>query len=351
MTAIFLSIITAFIITFLVIPVIIKFSKKKAKMMDTPGRRKIHKKVTPSLGGIGIFLGLLISLAIWLPFEAFQQFKFILAGILILFFIGLRDDIVPLKPLYKLIAQLVAAAMIVYLAGIKLTSFYGLFGVYDLPPLVSQMLSIFTVIVITNSFNLIDGLDGLAGTIATIALTTFGVWFYLIGDEWTSLLAFSMSGAVVAFLTFNWDPSKIFMGDTGALAIGFLFSVLAIKFIDTNHTLPVDHVFRFSASVTTGICIIIIPLFDTLRIFILRLSKKQSPFTPDKNHMHHALMRMGMSHSQTAVSLGFLNLVYITSAVVFSNVSDGILLPAMLVFSVILSLTLDFLIVRKLNRP
>ncbi|MEO1096495.1 MAG: MraY family glycosyltransferase [Bacteroidota bacterium] len=350
MTAIFLSIITAFIITFLVMPVIIKFSRNKTKMMDTPGRRKIHKKVTPSLGGIGIFIGLVIALTIWLPFEAFQQYKFVLVGMLILFLIGLRDDIVPLKASYKLLGQLVAAAMIVYLAGIKLNSFYGLFGIEELNPTVSQILSIFTIIVITNSFNLIDGLDGLAGTIATIALTTFGIWFYLIGDKWTSILAFSMAGSVVAFLTFNWDPSKIFMGDTGALAIGFLFSVLAIKFIDSNHNLMEDNIFRFSASVTTGICIIIIPLFDTLRIFILRLSKKQSPFTPDKNHMHHALMRMGMSHSQTALSLGGLNISYILIAISFRETSDGILLPAILVLSVLLSLTLDFLIVRKLNR-
>ncbi len=350
MTAIFLAIATSFIITFLIIPVIIKFSKRKSKMMDIPGRRKIHKKVTPSLGGIGIFMGLMVALSVWLPFEAFQQYKFILAGLLILFFIGLRDDVVPLKPIYKLLAQIIAAAMVINLAGIKLDSFYGLFGVYELNPVLSQLFSIFTIIVITNSFNLIDGLDGLAGTIATIALTTFGIWFYLVGDEWTSLLALSMTGAVIAFLTFNWDPSKIFMGDTGALSIGFLFAVLSIKFIDVNYHLPIENVYRFNASVTTGICIIIIPLFDTLRIFILRLSKKQSPFTPDKNHMHHALMRMGMTHSQTALSLGTLNLVYVAIALFGKNVEDAVLLPTVLIFSVLLSLTLDFLIVRKLNR-
>ncbi|TRX51645.1 undecaprenyl/decaprenyl-phosphate alpha-N-acetylglucosaminyl 1-phosphate transferase [Fulvivirga sp. M361] len=350
MTAIFLAIATSFIITFLVIPVIINFSKKKKKMMDVPGRRKIHKKTTPSLGGIGIFMGLIVSLIVWLPFEAFQQFKFILAGLLILVVIGFRDDIVPLKPLYKLFGQMIAAAMIVYLTGIRLTSFYGLFGIDELNPLVSQFVSIFTIIVITNSFNLIDGLDGLAGTIAVVALTTFGVWFYLVGDQWTSLLALSMAGAVIAFLTFNWEPSNIFMGDTGALSIGFLFAVLAIKFIEVNHNLPEAADFKFNASVTTGICIIIIPLFDTLRIFILRLSKKQSPFTPDKNHMHHALMRMGMSHSQTALSLGLLNLFYIGIALAGRGFPDSVLLPAVLIFSVLLSLTLDFLIVRKLNR-
>lgn len=350
MTSITLAIATSFIITFLVIPVIIKFSRKKKKMMDTPGRRKIHKKTTPSLGGIAIFLGFFISLVIWMPIDGFQDFKFILAGVSIIFVVGMRDDIVPLKPIYKLIGQLIAASMVIILTSTGLHSFYGLFGVYELPEFVSYLLTIFTIIVVTNSFNLIDGLDGLAGTIATIALSTFGVWFFLVGEILTALLALSMVGAVVAFLTFNWEPSKIFMGDTGALVIGFLFSVLAINFIDFNYQLPDASPYKFEASITTAICIIIIPLFDTLRIFILRLSKKQSPFTPDKNHMHHALMRLGLTHSQTAIALGVLNISYIVLAIIFYKLDDAIFLPLILVFSIILSLTLDFLIIRKLNR-
>lgn len=350
MTTILLAIATAFITTFLVTPVIINISMKQKKLMDVPGRRKIHKQVTPSLGGIGIFTGLVVALLIWLPFEVFQQFKFIFVGILILFVMGLRDDIVPLKPLYKLIGQLIAAAMIVNVTGIRLDSFYGLFGVYELHPFLSQALSIFTIIVITNSFNLIDGLDGLAGTIATIALTTFGVWFYLIGDEWSSLLALTLTGAIISFLIFNWEPSKIFMGDTGALAIGFVFAVMAIKFIGSNHTLPTDNPFKFNASITTGISIVIIPLFDTLRIFILRISKGQSPFAPDKNHMHHALMRMGLTHAQTALSLGALNLTFIGAALIGKNLSDAVMLPSILLFALVLSLTLDLLLLRKLNR-
>lgn len=351
MTSITLAIATSFIITFLVIPVIIKFSKKKKKLMDTPGRRKIHKKTTPSLGGIAIFLGFFVALVIWMPLDGFQDFKFMLAGVSVIFVVGMRDDIVPLRPLYKLIGQLIAASMVVIFTSTGLKSFYGLFDVYELPEFISYLVTVFTIIVITNSFNLIDGLDGLAGTIATIALATFGIWFFLIGETLTAILALSMVGAVVAFLTFNWEPSKIFMGDTGALVIGFLFSVLAINFIDANYNLPEENPFKFEASITTAICIIIIPLFDTLRIFILRLSKKQSPFTPDKNHMHHALMRLGLTHSQTAIALGGLNISYIALAIVCSELSDGLFLPLILILSIILSLTLDFLIIRKLNRP
>lgn len=320
-------------------------------MMDTPGRRKIHKRTTPSLGGVAIFLGFFVALVIWMPLDGFQDVKFILAGVSIIFVIGLRDDIVPLRPLYKLLGQLIAASMVVVLTGTELKSFYGLFGIYVLPEFVSYLLTVFTIIVITNSFNLIDGLDGLAGTIATIALATFGIWFFLIGEALMSILALSMVGAVVAFLTFNWEPSKIFMGDTGALVIGFLFAVLAVNFVEVNHKLPEASAFKFDASITTAICIVIIPLFDTLRIFILRISKKQSPFTPDKNHMHHALMRLGLKHSQTAITLGALNIVYIGLALLLNDLGDAFFLPLIMIFSIILSLTLDFLIIRKLNRP
>ncbi|UII27943.1 undecaprenyl/decaprenyl-phosphate alpha-N-acetylglucosaminyl 1-phosphate transferase [Fulvivirga maritima] len=350
MTAILLAIATSFIITFLVIPVIIKYSKKKSKLLDTPGRRKIHKKITPSMGGIGIFSGFFVALLVWLPLEGFEYFKYILAGTGIIFLVGMRDDIVPLRPLNKLIGQLIASSIVVLFSGVRLHSLYGLFGINELNEVASYLLTIFTFIVVTNSFNLIDGLDGLAGTIATIALGSFGIWFYLIDQPWVALLALSVAGAVVAFLTFNWEPSKIFMGDTGALVLGFLFSVLVITFIDANYNLPVDSPFRFRASITSGICVVIIPLFDTLRIFILRLSKKQSPFAPDKNHIHHALMRLGMKHSQTALALGFLNIVYILLAIICMNVKDAVLLPILIIFSVVLSLTLDFLIIRKLNR-
>ncbi|MTI21593.1 undecaprenyl/decaprenyl-phosphate alpha-N-acetylglucosaminyl 1-phosphate transferase, partial [Fulvivirga sp. RKSG066] len=314
------------------------------------GRRKIHKKRTPSLGGIGIFLGFFAALLIWMPFDDVQSYKYILASISIIFFIGMRDDIVALRPLYKLIGQIVAAIIVVKLAGVQLHSLYGLFGIESLPNWAGMTLSIFTIIVITNSFNLIDGLDGLAGTIATIVLVSFGTWFFLIEEPLISLLAFSMAGAVVAFLSFNWEPSKIFMGDTGALVIGFLFSVLAIYFIDHNYSLPDNSVYKFESSVTTAVCVIIIPLFDTLRIFILRLWKKQSPFTPDKNHMHHALMRLGMGHSKTALALGALNVFYILVAIQFRELEDNLMLPIILVLSTGLSLLLDYLIIRRLKR-
>ena len=349
MAAIVLSILTSFIIAFLIIPVIIKFTKKRKKYLDKPGRRKIHKEFTPSMGGVALFFGFIISFFIWSPFEGIITHIYTIAALIIIFILGLRDDIITLKPINKLIGQLIAASIIIALTGTKLIGLYGLFGVYAFPEWLSYILTAFTIVVITNSFNLIDGLDGLAGTIAAIALSFFGIWFLLIDQTALAILNFSMLGAVIAFLTYNWEPSKIFMGDTGALFLGFFFSVMVIYFINYNYALPDSSAFKFDASIATAVSVVIIPLFDTLRIFILRASKKKSPFAPDKSHLHHALMRMGMRHSDTALILGAINVVFILLAVFLSELQDTWLLPIVIVVAVIISIIIDNMILRKLR--
>jgi UDP-N-acetylmuramyl pentapeptide phosphotransferase/UDP-N-acetylglucosamine-1-phosphate transferase len=338
--------ITSFIICFLIVPVIIKYSLRK-NLVDIPGRRKIHKKVTPSMGGIAIFSGFFISTLVWLDVTSWSHIKFILVALFVIFFIGVRDDLVPLRPLLKLAGQIFSACLLIFLFDLRLSSFYGLFGIHELPAVVSAILTIFTMIVITNSFNLIDGLDGLAGTIATIALLSFGVWFFLVGEVIFAVFAFAMLGAILAFLIFNWEPSEVFMGDTGALVIGMLLAVLAIHFINLNFALPNGDPYKFSASISTAACFIIIPLVDTLRIIILRVVKGQSPFMPDKSHVHHAIMRLGMTHSKTTIILGITHLFYIILALSLKRYSENILLIGLLSLSVCLSLFLDRLILKK----
>jgi UDP-GlcNAc:undecaprenyl-phosphate/decaprenyl-phosphate GlcNAc-1-phosphate transferase len=340
--------ITAFVISFLIVPVIIKYSLKK-NLVDIPGRRKIHKKITPSMGGIAIFCGFAISTLIWLDFQSWGQVKFILVALFVIFFIGVRDDLVPLKAYLKLIGQILAAGLLVTLLDLRLKSFYGLFGIYELPEPFSYFLTIVTIIAITNSFNLIDGLDGLAGTIASLALLCFGIYFYLVGDNVFAVICFSMLGAILAFLIFNWEPSEVFMGDTGALVIGMLLAILAIHFININFNLPETHAYRFDASVASAACFIIIPLVDTSRIIILRLLKKQSPFKPDKSHIHHAIMRLGKSHSQTTIILGTAQLLYIGLAIIFRGMGDKFMLVGVVLLSIILSVFLDRLILKKLD--
>ncbi len=340
--------ITSFVIAFLIVPVIIKYSLRK-NLVDVPGRRKIHKKVTPSMGGIAIFIGFFISTVIWTDVqEDWGHIKFILVALFVIFFIGVRDDLVPLRAMVKLMGQIMAASLLIFLFDLRIKTFYGLFGIYELPDMVSYLITYLTIIVITNSFNLIDGLDGLAGTIAIVALLAFGIWFFLIGDRIFSILAFSMLGAIFAFLIFNWEPSEVFMGDTGALVIGMMLAILTIHFINTNYGLPAMTPYKFDASIGTAACIIIIPLVDTLRIVILRLSKRQSPFHPDKSHVHHAIMRLGMRHSQTTLILAAVHIFFIALAIVFSHLNDAYVLSGVIVLSFLLSVSLDRLIINKL---
>jgi UDP-N-acetylmuramyl pentapeptide phosphotransferase/UDP-N-acetylglucosamine-1-phosphate transferase len=339
--------VTSFVICFLIIPVIVKYSLEK-NLVDIPGRRKIHKKITPSMGGIAIFLGFFIASLIWVDIAHWKEIRFIMIALFMVFFIGVRDDLIPLRPTIKLVGQILTSSLLILLFDFRLKSLYGLLGIYDIPILVSYGITLFTFVVITNSFNLIDGLDGLAGTIASISLLAFGVSFFLAGDNIYSIISFCMLGAVIAFLFFNWEPSEIFMGDTGALVIGMIISILAIHFIELHHSLPISNPYRVSACVSGAICFILIPLADTLRVFILRVTKKQSPFTPDKNHIHHYILRLGFSHSKSTIFLGIVQVIFIVVFLLLQNINDNYLLMGILTFCTILGILLNKIIKGKL---
>jgi UDP-GlcNAc:undecaprenyl-phosphate/decaprenyl-phosphate GlcNAc-1-phosphate transferase len=337
--------VTAFLVSFIMLPVIIKYFLEK-KLVDVPDRRKIHRKLTPSMGGIAIFIGFLVATIIWMELDYWQQMRYVIASLFIIFLLGVRDDLVPFRASHKLYGQIIAVAILLF-SNVRIESLYGFMGIYEIPLWLSYFLTAFTVIVITNSFNLIDGLDGLAGSIGMVTLSTFGVWFYFAGDNLFSLLCLAMSGSILAFLVFNWEPSEIFMGDTGAMVIGMLLSVLVIHFMSLNESLPDSSLVKFSATIGTAACFIIIPLSDTLRIIILRLSKGQSPFRPDKNHIHHSIMRLGFTHARTTIILACVNAIFVISAFVFRNYGDRYVIPTLILISMALSIFLDRKILNK----
>lgn len=299
------------------------------------------------MGGIAIFAGMGIGSVIWISLDGLAGFKYLFGAVFISFITGLRDDLIPLRPMHKLLGQLIAAGMVILLEDIRLRSLYGLFGIYEIPWLLSVMLTLFTIIVITNSFNLIDGLDGLAGTLSLIAFLFFGVWFYLHDQQVMAIIMASLVGALIGFLMFNWEPSKIFMGDTGALVIGFVMAIAAIYFIDSNYSQPDSDPYKFAGGIGTAIAVIIMPLFDTLRVFISRTLRGQSPFSPDKTHIHHLIMRMGTDHASTVIIMDVVNLLFIGLVILLSAYSDMFVLPAVVIFAVLLSLLLDFILARR----
>ncbi len=289
------------------------------------------------MGGIPIAMGMVFSLLIWLPLKDFSDHKYLFGALLIMFIIGLRDDLIPLKPIYKLFSQLVPSLMLVFLTKLEIHSFYGLMDGLEFPLIIKVGVTVATLVVITNSLNLIDGVDGLAGTISVIALSAFGTWFMLLEEYVLVTITFSLVGALLAFLWYNWEPSKIFMGDTGALLLGFFLAYLAIRFINLNDSLPDANTFKFQNSIATAFCILIIPLFDTLRVFIIRLLQKRSPFSPDNNHMHHLLIRLGLNHSKTVSVLALINLFYILLAISIKDIKESLALLLVLGMSLIIS--------------
>lgn len=349
-----LSFVTAFILTYFAIPPIIKIALAK-NLVDEPGDRRSHHTRTPSLGGIAIFAGIIFSLVMWTPFEQFSHLQYILGSFIIIFLIGAKDDIAPVAANKKILAQLIAAVILVLKAEIQLTSMYGLLGVDGtLPYWFYVVVSVFTILVIINAFNLIDGINGLAGSLVVLISGTLGAWFFLVGRMEFAILSFATAGAVLAFLRYNYTPARIFMGDTGSLILGMVCAILIIKFIDLNHYLPPDNPYRFHAIPAVAIGIMILPLFDTLRVFITRIIRGSSPFRADRRHIHHLLIDYGFSHMEATGILILVNMLFI--AMVFSLDKYQIDMHIILLFIILvasgMTLYLHKSVVRKnkLNR-
>jgi len=312
MDNILLSASLAFLITFFAIPIIIQVAKDK-KLFDEPDERKVHKTVIPTLGGLGIFAGFIIATLMGVPSGIGSELQYFAAAATVIFFLGLKDDILVLSASKKFIGQLIAAGIVIKFGGVQLSNMHGFLGIYEIPRFASVILTIFTIIVITNSFNLIDGVDGLAGSLGVLTTLVFGTYFFIAGQLTYAVMAFALSGSIIAFLIYNFSPAKIFMGDTGSLLLGLVNAILVIKFINTAGNPAVK--FPLDASPAIGFAILMIPLFDTLRVFATRILDRRSPFSPDRTHVHHFLLDIGFTHRMitltcVAVNIGFITLAY-----------------------------------------
>lgn len=339
---------TSFLLTFLMFPVFIKFFKRR-NFLDDPGGRKIHTVKTPAMGGLPIFIGFCMATLIWAPFEVLRDVKYVLSAVSIMFIIGFRDDLINLRAYQKLLGQISAALIIVAVCDIRFTSLYSLFGLEEIPLVVSYLLSLFTIIVITNAYNLIDGIDGLSGSVGVISTLFFGVFFFLNQQMGFALVSLSLCGGLLAFLNYNWAPSKIFMGDTGSLFIGFFLSIMTIKFIDFNHSIS-KHEFAFGGSIGTAVAILILPLADTFRVFVKRVLRGKSPMHPDRTHVHHILLRLGCNHAQATGILVTVNVIFVLLALVLKDFSDAIVIPSILITVVALGTILDLIFKAAIDR-
>ena len=307
---IYINIIGAFLfslfITIISIPKIIRISYKKG-LMDVPGERSSHDQKIPTLGGVALFFGIVVSTSIFST-ELGANYAFFLSAITILFFVGLMDDLLVVAPDKKLYAQLISTTFIIFGSGITINSLQGLFGIYELNYWIGVLLTYVVFVVLINAYNLIDGIDGLASGIGIVISTSFIFIFYRIYDYSIGLLGVAVLAVLLGFLKYNLSKSnRIFMGDTGSMLIGFILTFMVIRFLYISG-LPN---YRLYTAPVLLLYIFCIPVIDTLSVICIRLINKKSPLSADKNHLHHQILNLGFNHIQTTFILVIVNIVFI----------------------------------------
>jgi UDP-N-acetylmuramyl pentapeptide phosphotransferase/UDP-N-acetylglucosamine-1-phosphate transferase len=327
------------IVSLFAIPSIIYLAHKK-NLLDAPNSRTVHYSLTPRLGGLAIFAGFMSALTIFGDFTderlGVQQ---VLAGCIVIFFIGLKDDIVPVSAFKKFFVQVLAVGIIMFVGDIRVTNFHGFLGLYELKDGLSYGFTFIVVIGLTNAINLIDGLDGLAASIGIIITFTLGYYFYMFNSPY-AFICVALAGGLVGFLKYNFKNAAVFMGDTGSLVMGFIISVSAIQFVET---LPM---IKNAPAVVLGT--LFLPVLDTLRVFLIRVLNGVSPFAPDKNHLHHRLLELGLGQVVVVLILSALNILVIGFVLLLKNTMSLTHIVFILsTFGLMISLLLEFLPKKK----
>lgn len=305
-----LAFLIAFLISFFMIPRIIVLARDK-KFMSTPVNRSSHFKPVPTLGGVGIYVAFMIPILLFSGMNESKILPFLTLSCLIIFLIGLKDDIYMITPRTKLMGQIVAGLIMIVFANVRITNLHGIMSVGELPYIASLFLSLFIYVAITNAINLLDGIDGLAASIGIVACLGFGVYFIHLHKINGSVACASLIGSLSAFLIYNYAKGerKIFMGDTGSLIVGFILATYAIRFNEFSITEPQRLVIH-SAPVVS-IAILAMPIFDTIRVFTLRILRGRSPFKADKTHIHHELLANGYTHHQATTLISSFSILLI----------------------------------------
>ncbi len=314
-----ISFIISLIISAKTIPTVINISHA-LKLFDRPNARSAASNIVPTLGGVAIFLGFVFGITLTGNGYVFPALRYIIAAVIIMFFVGIKDDILDISPWKKLAAQIFAALILILLAQYRFTNLHGFMGIEEISFIPSLILTTFVIIVIINAFNLVDGIDGLASGLSILAASIFGVWFYKSGNYEYSIIAFALIGALVGFFFYNvyGTKHKIFMGDTGSLILGLVMSVLVIKFNELNINATGPYAISSSPAVSFGI--LIYPMIDTMRVFTIRILQGRSPFSPDKNHIHHRLLALGLSHKKATYTIIAVTAIFIIPVFALQNI-------------------------------
>jgi UDP-GlcNAc:undecaprenyl-phosphate GlcNAc-1-phosphate transferase len=325
----------------ILIKILIKISIVK-KIFDSPNDiRKLHTIPTPNIGGIAIFFTILFSLLFFPNFFAhFERVNFLLASNVLLFLFGLHDDLVGLSPSKRFFAQLVAGMILIFFGDFRISNL-SLIGLSSISYPLSIIISILFYVFITNAYNLIDGINGLLGSFAILSCLCFAIIFFNSTDVFLIAILISMIGAILGFLIYNFGDASIFMGSSGSYIIGALMYFYSIYFINVSN--PVSNViprFPFLFS------FLAIPLFDTLRVFFLRTINRKSPFKADSNHIHHRLLKLNISHSNTVLVMVMANISLILLNASIKNILEIKILIIDFIVLIFFNVMLEFYITK-----
>lgn len=314
----YLPLVFAYFFSFQLFLILVKVSKGKNLSVPIIDR-STHTIWCTNLGGVIIYFMITFSrhlfAALMLDVGEINESLFLSLSILIIFFIGLKDDLIEINPYKKIVGQLLSFSLLIFFMGLKIQSLGGLFGIHELPNILSIGISYLAALFIINSFNLIDGIDGLAATVALIINLFFGVYFLFQEHYFLALISFSMIGTLLSFLRFNFsNTEKIIMGDSGAFVIALLITYQFFTFL--NYSYDPAQPELVGQKILYLIALFSYPIADTTRVFFVRVLASKNPFKPDKNHLHHLLLKNGFSHAQATLLIAFLTLTMVLLAYV-----------------------------------
>ncbi|MCW9057752.1 MAG: undecaprenyl/decaprenyl-phosphate alpha-N-acetylglucosaminyl 1-phosphate transferase [Gammaproteobacteria bacterium] len=309
----FVVFLSAALLSLILVPPLIRMAYR-FEFIDAPDARKVHVAPIPRIGGLAMVVGTVVPLLVWLSLDM-QVLAYLLgAGVIALF--GIWDDRADLNYRIKFAGQFIAAAIPVFLGGVVIRTIP--FGPAEgLPDLVAYPLTLLFVVGITNAVNLSDGLDGLAGGVALLSLIAISLLAYLGGGQELMVMALAVSGAIFGFLRYNTHPASIFMGDTGSQFLGFSLGVLTIMLVQSVNT---------ALSPVLLILILGLPILDTASVMYQRLREGRSPFSPDKNHLHHKFLSSGLHHYEAVSAIYLSQGLFIGAALLLRYESDSLLL-------------------------
>lgn len=293
---------------------------KRKELFAEMNHRSSHTAPIPAFGGISLFVVFVCAALTMLGIGSSHSIGFVLLSAFILFMSGLKDDLMGTSARTKLLVQIGTAVLVLLNSEFTVTHLSGFFGIGEVTPVAGFLISLGFIVFLVNAYNLIDGIDGLAGIIAIVAFSVFGVYHYVNDNLFLAVIIASMIGALVSFLTWNFadQKRKMFMGDAGSLVIGFILAVNALVTIAGQPVNP-EPLFVPQNAVIFILSILVIPILDTLRIIVIRLSNGQKPWVADRNHMHHLLLDKGLTHKQSTFCLASLQVIAIIGYVSINN--------------------------------